>query len=266
VSDTVDSIARTVSAWQAEEALKVLRVVLNRAVASEIIPRNVAARVHTPTPEREPLRILDAASLTKVVAHLPARYKAFALLDAFAALRWSEVVAIKRDDLDLHERTVRIDEACVEVGGRLEWGPPKTLAARRTVDLPDSLVPILAEHLLRFPPMHDIEDDRFNGLVFYGERGTRRTSQPHAVVRRHVFRSIWRDACDAAGVEYMRPGLLRHVGASISYSATRDLKGVSQRLGHKTTRMLDSVYLTLYSADRRRLADALDPYVAGALR
>lgn len=66
------------------------------------------------------------------------------LLDAYASLRWSEVVALKRDDLDLDGRTVRVDEKLGEVRGEWVWDVPKTSASARVVDLPDLLVTPLA--------------------------------------------------------------------------------------------------------------------------
>ena len=45
-----------------------------------------------------------------MVDKLPDRWRVLALLDAYTSLRWSEVVALKRDDLDLEARTGRADE------------------------------------------------------------------------------------------------------------------------------------------------------------
>jgi hypothetical protein len=62
-------------------------------------------------------------------------------------------------------------------------------------------------------------------------------------VRRKVFRAAWFKALKDAGIKkHVRPGWLRHSGASLAYAATRDLKLVSKRLGHTSTRMVDSTY------------------------
>jgi integrase len=171
------------------------------------------------------------------------------LLGAYGSLRWSELVAVKRDDLDLEGRSVRIDEKMVEVGGRFEWGPPKTDSSERVVDLPNLVIKPLAEHLLRFPPLMDAEDNHHRGLVFYGERG--------GPVRRHVFRPLWDAACLEAKVEPIRLEWLRHTGASIAYRATHDMKAVANRLGHTSVRMLDTTYVKVYADAAREVADAL---------
>jgi integrase len=63
---------------------------------------------------------------------------------------------------------------------------------------------------------------------------------------------------DAKITKHVRPGWLRHSGASLAYAASHDLKLVSKRLGHTSTRMVDSVYLKLYEDAGRKVADAID--------
>jgi integrase len=175
------------------------------------------------------------------------------LLGAYSSLRWSELVAIRRDDLDIDGRTVRVDEKLVEVNGIFHWGQPKTEGSTRTVDLPLVAVRPMAAHLLQFPPLHDAADPDLEGLVFYGEHG--------GPVRRRVFGPIFKRACTEAGVEPVRLEWLRHTGASLAYAATHDLKATAERLGHTSTRMVDTVYVKLYEKASREVADAIDALV-----
>jgi integrase len=55
------------------------------------------------------------------------------------------------------------------------------------------------------------------------------------------FRPVWDRACRAAGLESIRPEWLRHTGASLAYAASKDMKAVASRLGHTSTRMMDTV-------------------------
>jgi integrase len=116
----------------------------------------------------------------------------------------------------------------------------------------------LAGHLLRFPPLRSTDEQRWEGLVFYGERG--------GPVRRHVFRPVWDRACRAAGLEGIRPERLRHTGASLAYAASKDMKAVASRLGHTSTRMMDTVYVEVYAEVSRQLADAIDDLVRESTR
>jgi integrase len=59
----------------------------------------------------------------------------------------------------------------------------------------------------------------------------------------------------------VRPEWLRHTGSSIAYAATRDMKAVAQRLGHTSTRMMNTVYVAIYPSASRATADAIDELV-----
>lgn len=168
------------SPWQRQEVLKLLRMLLYRAMDRGSITRNPAARIEIQEVPRSKVRVLKPTELETIAVALPDRWRAFVLLGAYASLRWSELVAVRRDDIDLEARTVRVDEKLVEVRGEWVWGAPKTAESARTIHLPQVVIRPLAEHLLRFPPLRDEEDALLDGLVFHGERG--------GPVRRHSFR------------------------------------------------------------------------------
>ncbi len=59
------------------------------------------------------------------------------LLTTFASLRWGEVVALQRMDIDAGAGTIRVRQAYVETRGiGLTLGPPKSRAGLRTVTVP----------------------------------------------------------------------------------------------------------------------------------
>ncbi|MEP6476422.1 MAG: site-specific integrase [Actinomycetota bacterium] len=242
--DVRDVVSKVPSPWQGAETLKLLRMLLYRAIDDNRLKARVAARVDLPRTKRQPVRILKPEEISRVVGKLPEQWRAFVLLGAYGSLRWSELVAVRRNDIDIAGRTVRVDERCTELNGRFEWGQTKTSGSDRTVALPDVVVRALAAHLLRFPPSSE-------GLVFYGATG-----EP---VRRKTFRPVWiRALRDAEIGEHVRVGWLRHSGASLAYDATKDILATAQRLGHTSTRMVDSTYVQIYAEVSRQVADAID--------
>jgi len=244
VSATRDAPA---SAWQGNEALKLVKRLLYFAVDDGILSKNVAARIKPREVKRAPIEILEPDELNRVLDHLGDRWRAMVLLDAMGSLRWSELIGLRRQDLDLEARTVTITQKITEVNGTFHSGRPKTHESARTVDLPAVVVKPLAEYLLRYPPSP-------TGLIFHGANGN--------PVRRKVFRAAWFKALEDAKInKHVRPGWLRHSGASLAYAATRDLKLVSKRLGHTSTRMVDGVYISLYEDASRAVADAIDELV-----
>jgi len=71
------------------------------------------------------------------------RLCALVLLATFASLRWGEVAALRRMDLDLNTGTVSVRQQHVELdSGELLIGPPKSRASVRTVAIPSAIVPV----------------------------------------------------------------------------------------------------------------------------
>lgn len=255
VLDMVRAAERRSSAWQAAEALKLLRLLLNAAVDAEMIVRNVATRIPLPQAPAKPVLVHTPEQLhaaLEALRRIEERYVVPVMLDAYSGLRWSELVALKDDDVDPKARRVRVDERLTEVGGsggEWDWGPAKTVASADIVDLPRIVMKPLSEHLLMYPPLRDTDDPRLDGLLFH---------QDGWPLRRQSIGRAWRSACAAAKVPSIRLEWLRHTGASLAYAATGDLKAVARRLRHRDTRMVDRIYIRAYEEAGRETADAID--------
>jgi len=79
------------------------------------------------SPERPTLTIAQVYALADAVGQ---RYRALILLAMFSSLRWGELGGLRRCDIDLATRTVRVTRQLNEVsGGGFEFGPPKSRAA-----------------------------------------------------------------------------------------------------------------------------------------
>gem|GEM_PF-3099489 len=92
--------------------------------------------------------------------------RALTLLATFASLRWGEVTALRRCDIDLDAGTVRVRATYAERStGELILGPPKSKASRRTVGIPHVIVPDLRHHLAVF-----VKADS-GALAFPGAKG-----------------------------------------------------------------------------------------------
>lgn len=239
-----------VSPWQGNEAVKLVKRVLYFAVDDGILRTNVAARVKPRQVQRRDIEILEPRELDQVLDALGEQWQAFVLLDALGALRWSELIGVRRQDIDLETRTVSVNQRITEVAGEFHVGRPKTEASFRTIDLPTAIVKPLAEYLLAHPSGPD-------GLVFH------RNARP---IARKYFGRVWERGLRDAGIDkHVRVGWLRHSGASLAYAATHDLKATAERLGHTSTRMVDTVYVKLYADVSRNLADAIgELYASGA--
>ncbi|TMR17386.1 hypothetical protein ETD85_54375 [Nonomuraea zeae] len=145
---------------------------------------------------------------------MPVRLRALVLLATFASLRWGEVAALRRMDLDLAARTVSVRQQHVELDtGELLVGPPKFRAGVRTVAIPEAIIPALRDHLDQFT---DPEPD---ALIFTGSRG--------GILRRSNFRRAakWDKSTSKIGV----PGLHFHEPPAHRQHDRRQLRREPQR-------------------------------------
>jgi integrase len=116
-----------VSAVTTAKAYRLLKAVLNTALDDGVIRRNpcrIKGAGQEESPERPTLTIAQVYALADAVGQ---RYRALVLLAMFSSLRWSELGGLRRCDVDLAARTVRVTRQLVVVrGGGFAFRPPKS--------------------------------------------------------------------------------------------------------------------------------------------
>lgn len=121
-----------------------LYALMQAAVEDELIPRNPCARSRLPEGEQEEIVFLDPDEYLQLLEYVPAKDRLLVQLIAATGMRWGEVSALKPTDLDVRAQTVRVSRAWKHSQAR-GWyvSAPKTKSSRRTISLPDSLIPDL---------------------------------------------------------------------------------------------------------------------------
>ncbi|MEU1386096.1 MULTISPECIES: site-specific integrase [unclassified Nonomuraea] len=178
------------------------------------------------------------------------RFRAMVLLATFASLRWGEVSALRRMDVDLDARTVRVRVAFVErSSGGLVLGPPKSKAGRRTVGIPQNIVPILREH------MDTYVKDAPGSLMFPGAKG--------GPIRRSGFnsRTRWVDVVSDMGLPGLHFHDLRHTGNMLAAESGAGLKDLMARMGHDNVRAAMIYQHAVRGADEA-ITNAIDRQLA----
>ncbi|MGW5261601.1 tyrosine-type recombinase/integrase [Microbispora sp. NPDC004025] len=174
------------------------------------------------------------------------RFRALVLLATFASLRWGEVSALRRSDLDLDAGTVRVRAAFVERStGELVLGPPKSKAGRRVVGIPQGITPALREHLATY-----VQDDP-GALLFPGAKG--------GPLRRSGFntRTRWVDVVKEMGLPGLHFHDLRHTGNMLAAESGAGLKDLMARMGHDNVRAAMIYQHAVRGADKT-ITDAID--------
>jgi integrase len=235
------------------KAYRLLRAIMNTAVDDGRIRRN-PCRVKGAGQEISPERpVLSVTEVYSVADAIDPRYRVLVLLAAFTSLRWGELAALRRRDIDLGRRTIRVERQLTEISGQgLVFGPPKSAAGRRTVPIPGLITADLTDHL--------------DGHAGPGDEGLVFTSREGAPLRHGNFtRRAWQPAVKAAGMAGLHFHDLRHAGNTYTANAGANLRELMERMGHSTTR---AAMIYLHSTDERQraLADAVEKAARAELR
>lgn len=202
-------------------AYSLLKTILHTAVAEDIVAAN-PCRVRAAGQSKRVVKIKPATldELTALVAAMPERYRAMVLLAAWCGLRFGELAALTRADLDRSNGIVHVRRAVVRVDGQTLLGTPKSAAGVRDVRIPPHLLPVLAAHVLAHAgPGRD-------GLLFPARTGG--YLNPSALSR------VFAPAREAAGRPDLRFHDLRHTGAVLAAQTGATLAELMNRLGHST--------------------------------
>jgi integrase len=241
-----------VSTVTVAKAYRLLKAMLNTAVDDGLIKRNpcrVKGAGQENSPERPTLTIPQVYALAEAVGQ---RYRALVLLGTFASLRWGELCALRRCDIDLEAGTVRVVRQLSEVPGGFAFGPPKSRAGLRVVPIPEVIAPVIQWHLSCFAQPGD------DGLVF--------TSPDGNYLHHSNFRlRTWLPALEAAGLPPVHFHDLRHTGNTLAATAGATLRELMDRMGHDSERAA-MIYLHGSDARQHQIADTLSKLTRDELR
>ncbi|HCB07136.1 MAG TPA: site-specific integrase [Nocardioides bacterium] len=208
------------------QAYSLLRTILTTAASTQpkpLIPFNPAhIRGAGNTQRVHKVRPASLQELETIVAELPERYRLMALLAAWCAMRFGELAELRRGDIDLRDKRVKIRRGVVRVDGQYIVGPPKTDAGIRDVAIPPHLLPAVEAHLEKFTG-----PDR-DSLLFPSAGKSASHMAPATLYK------VFYPAREAAGRKDLRWHDLRHTGAVLAAQTGATLAELMGRLGHTT--------------------------------
>jgi integrase len=249
---------REVRAWVAEmvaagvppsgvnRRLRLFSRLMNAAVENELLARSPAKGVRAPEAARKETRFLTATEVRDLAEAINPWFRVWVYFAAYTGIRWSEMLGLRRKDIDLLRRTVTVERQLLEVQSRfLGFGPPKSAAGRRTIALPDFLVSLLEEQLAeRARPGPD-------GLVFVNTAGN-----PAHAAGFNAF--TWARAKRRAGLEGVRWHDLRHTAVALAIEQGAHAKAIQERMGHASVSVTLDRYGHLLPSLGERIAEGLD--------
>ncbi|MFE1430779.1 tyrosine-type recombinase/integrase [Streptomyces griseoaurantiacus] len=234
------------------KSYQILRAILHTAVDDGLIERNPCRIKGAGNVNHAERPFLSVSEVYRLADAVPSRYRMLILLAAFCSLRFGELAALQRRDIDLEARTVSIRRSYAETrSDGLTVKAPKSAAGVRTVAFPASLIEELADHLTEYT------DAGRTGLVFVGPRG--------GVLRRNNFRRVWLRALGASGLGDVHFHDLRHTGNTLAATGGATTRELMHRMGHSSVRAA-LIYQHLVNGRDHQIADYVDGQIRRAKR
>ncbi|MGC3992611.1 MAG: tyrosine-type recombinase/integrase [Propionicimonas sp.] len=231
------------------KAYALLRAIMNSAVDDELIAASpVHIRGAGAATTKRPVEPATPAEIELIADNMPPRLRAAVWIAAWCALRYGELAELRRKDINVATRQIKVRRAVTFPPGGAVVGPPKSDAGYRDVSIPPHVWPIVEEHLATYVQPGP------NSLLFPGEA---RGHMWHSVMFSHFTK-----ARAAAGRDDLKWHDLRHTGATMAAQVGATTAELQARLGHST-----SVAAQLYqhaAKDRdRQIAEKLSRLAEG---
>lgn len=112
-----------------------------------LVKVNPCAKIDLPRSPCEEQVFLTAEEVRDLAEAIDPFYRVLVYTAAYTGLQAGELLALRRQDVNLLRGTLSVRRSLKDVSGRLEVGPVKTAYSERTMSLPGFLRKMLGEHL-----------------------------------------------------------------------------------------------------------------------
>ena len=224
---------------------RVLRRVLNVAVATELLQRSPCDGVKAPSVPATEMRCLTAAEVSRLAESITPAFRALVYTAAYSGLRWGELTGLRRAKLDLSTGTVYVVEQIARIDRQWVRKAPKTKAGRRRVGLPAGVAELLAEHVATY------SGPGADGLVFPNRAGN--PIHPSSFNTAH-----WKPAKARVGLDGLRFHDLRHTAVALAIAQGAHPKAIQARMGHSSVQVTLDRYGHLFPELDADIAEGLD--------
>lgn len=214
---------------------------LDYAVRRDIVDRNVAAAVRTPSgpaAERCGLTVKQARRLLKVA--LEDRLGNLVTVSLLLGLRPGEAAGLTWDNVKLKGKRPTLTVAASlrrTPMGALVLVQPKTPTSRRTLEIPPPVV-----HALKAQRVQQKADQAAAGRTWGNPLGLVFTTEVGTPLDPSNVRRTFARLADAAGLDHLHPHMLRHAAASLLSAAGVPLEDISDTLGHRSVAVTAEIY------------------------
>ena len=253
-----DRLAANYKPRTVQHILATLRVALRQATKWELVPRNVASLVSSPSVKRLEVQPFTPEETQAFLAAIRGdRLEGLYTLSVAVGLRQAESRGLLWECIDFNKRSLQVRHALQRLKGKgLVLAEPKTARSRRTLTIPQFAQDGLLAHRARQEREKAVAGNRWKetGFVFTTTIGT---PLDGPTVSRQFRRLL-----EKAGFRPMRFHDLRHVCASLLLSQGTHPRLVMEMLGHSTISVTMNTYSHVIPPLRNEVADQMDAALA----
>ena len=176
----------------------------------------------------------------QTVKNEPEIYHAIEML-YWCGIRLGEMLALTYEDVNLDNKTVRINKSYQRIKGNDVVTGPKTEKSNRTIAMPDELC---------------AEMKTFFGMHYYYEKDDRIFR-----ISKHKLRDLMKIGAEKAGVKTIRVHDLRHSHVSLLIEMGFSAVAIADRLGHESVEITFR-YAHMFPSQQTSMADKLSAVMA----
>jgi integrase len=218
----------------------IVKQALRDAIRHKHIRSNPLDDVKPPKQQRKEKDVLTADEVRRLLETVRGgRFEGVYVLAATCGLRIGEILALRFEDIDLEQGTIRVERTLYHG----ECSAPKTLSSRRTLTLPQTALQALVR-------LSESSNDP-TGYLFA-------TSTGKPVDVSNFYRWSWKPALRKAGLPEITPHQLRHGTASLLLNQNVPVPVVSRYLGHANPGVTMKVYAHVIDGTSGLAADGID--------
>lgn len=234
--DHVEALLNSIPGNRAVNVRIALSSALTLAVKQRLVPYNVARSAQIPDVERRSGGGLSQGEARQFLAAVREhRLWALYTVTTVLALRQSEAVGLRWEDVDLDAHVLHVEQRIYRRAGEYHAGAPKSATSRRTIHFPEEIAAALREHRTRSLT------DRISALQWEDHDLVFPNTTGGPLYGPYVTRTMQRIMAEA-GIERRRFHDLRHTGASILHALGVDMKTIQAVLGHSDYRLTADTY------------------------
>lgn len=238
-----------------ERTVKLCKQILSSALGwasrMSLINENPCRKVQLKKQQKQEVNYLELEDLQRLLAALndePLKYQTVAILAILTGCRRGELLGLKWSDIDFEKQTIQIKRTAQYLPGQgCFTKEPKTTGSIREIALPTVGIEYLEKYKAWQNENRLIRGDKWIDEDFVFTQWNGQLMNPSNTVG-----SWFKDFIEHNDLPKITFHDLRHSHATFLLASGLDIKSISKRLGHSSTKMTLDVYAhSLKSADRQ---------------